>query len=245
MTTIHAHRTAARRFFWAWLIGSAVVSILGNVTHAVLGDAPSPVIASVTAFFIVVIQLCSTYGAHALVQARIVGAAYRVALCIAVALAVGAFVLMWVALRDLVITWAGYPAITAWIVPLIVDLGITGSTVALLALTNADRAEQLHTRDDAQPAAQAAAAVHVEVHNTVRTDAHPGHAAQIPARHDAHEATAVRIVAQGAVRIGADRVAQVLAAHDQGATPSSIARATGVHHRTVTRILAQLDEAAA
>lgn len=155
MTTIHAHRTAARRFFWAWLIGSAVVSILGNVTHAVLGDAPSPVIASVTAFFIVVIQLCSTYGAHALVQARIVGAAYRVALCIAVALAVGAFVLMWVALRDLVITWAGYPAITAWIVPLIVDLGITGSTVALLALTNADRAEQLHPRDDAQPVAQA------------------------------------------------------------------------------------------
>ncbi|MCC9182591.1 helix-turn-helix domain-containing protein [Mycolicibacterium mageritense] len=235
-STIEPRRTAAKRFFWGWLIGSAAVSILGNVTHAVLGDAPSPAIASVTAFFIVVIQLCATYGAHALVQARIVGAAYRVALCIAVALAVGAFVLMWVALRDLVITWAGYPPITAWIVPLIVDLGITGSTIALLALTNAERAEQLHMHAAAQPT-HASAAVHVEVHNTVRADAHPEQPAEIPARHDAYEAAAVRIVTQGAVRIGAERVAQVLAAHANGATRSEIASALGVHHSTVRRII--------
>ncbi|ORA23420.1 helix-turn-helix domain-containing protein [Mycobacterium aquaticum] len=231
MTT--THRTAATRFFWAWLIGSAAVSIAGNVTHAMLGAARSPVIAAVVAFVIVAIQLCATYGAHALVRARITGAAYRAALCIAVTLAVGSFVLMFVALRDLVITWAGYAPVTAWIVPLIVDLGITGSTVGIAALTNAARAEQLTTT---QPTPQASAAVHVEVHTgTAQVDD--------PARHDAHHATAVRIVAQGAVRIAPERVAQVLAARADGANASTIARTLGVHHATVRRIIEHQDAA--
>lgn len=118
----------ATRFFWSWLIGSAAFSILGVVTHAVLGSARSSLIASVLAVGIVVIQLCATYGVHALVQERITGAAYRWALAIAIALALGAFVLNFVALQDLVITWAGTAPAIAWIVPLIIDLGMTAST---------------------------------------------------------------------------------------------------------------------
>lgn len=223
---------SATRFFWSWLIGSAAFSILGVVTHAVLGSARSPLIASVLAVGIVVIQLCATYGVHALVQERITGAAYRWALAIAVTIALGAFVLNFVALRDLVITWAGTAAVIAWIVPLIVDLGMTASTLAILALTEAQRTEQLHT---------VAHSVHVEVHNTLHADMpvlQDGAPAAHVAHDDAHLLAAQRIIAQGAVRIEAERIAAVLAVRAQGVNSASIiGRRTNVHHRTVQRIL--------
>ena len=220
----------ARRFFWTWLLTSAAVSILGVVTHAILGNAPSPVIASVLAVVIVVIQLAATYGVHVLVQAHIIGATYRWALTIAIALALGAFVLNFVALQDLVITWAGIAPVIAWIVPLIIDLGMTGSTIALLALTNAQRATQLH--HDPQ------AAVHVEVHNTVHTETHTVTTDEQPAPDHAHLAIAERLVAQGLVRIAPERVVQVLDAHALGTDPpSTIARRLKVGYKTVTRIL--------
>lgn len=226
----------ATRFFWSWLIGSATFSILGVVTHAILGDARSALIASVLAVGIVVIQLCATYGVHALVQERITGAAYRWALAIAVALALGAFVLNFVALRDLVITWAGTAPAIAWIVPLIIDLGMTASTLAILALTDAQRAEQLHA--SAHPDAQPTAMVHVEVHNTAHFEAHAAPDGAQPAHADAHLVDARRIIAQGAVRIEAERIAAVLAVRAQGIdSPSIIGRRTNVHHKTVQRIL--------
>lgn len=243
-------RHAARRYFWSWLIGSAAVSILGVVTHAMLGSARSPVIASVLAFVVVVIQLCATYGVHVLVQARIVGAVYRSALAIAIVLALGAFVLNFVALQDLVITWAGIAPVIAWIVPLIVDLGMTGGTIALLALTNGERAVQLHV---VEQHVGTPAAVHVEVRNTVHTEsyksAHP--AGQIipartiserPAQDGAHLAIAHRIVGQGVVRIAPERVAQVLDAHAAGTAPSAIQRSLKVGYTTVQRILNYLPQ---
>lgn len=227
---------SATRFFWSWLIGSAAFSILGVVTHAVLGSARSPLIASVLAVGIVVIQLCATYGVHALVQERITGAAYRWALAIAVTIALGAFVLNFVALRDLVITWAGTAAVIAWIVPLIVDLGMTASTLAILALTEAQRTEQLHTV--ARPDAQPAHSVHVEVHNTLHADMPVLQDGAHAVREDAHLLAARRIIAQGAVRIEVQRIAAVLAVHAQGVNSASIiGRRTNVHHKTVQRIL--------
>ncbi|ORB55329.1 hypothetical protein BST43_15220 [Mycobacteroides saopaulense] len=230
---------SATRFFWSWLIGSAAFSILGVVTHAVLGSARSPLIASVLAVGIVVIQLCATYGVHALVQERITGAAYRWALAIAVTLALGAFVLNFVALRDLVITWAGTAPVIAWIVPLIVDLGMTASTLAILALTEAQRTEQLHTV--ARPVVQPAPAVRVEVHNTVHAAAHastqPVHNATPPVRADAHAAIAARLTAQGLVRIAPERIVNVLDAHAEGVKPGTIARNLRVGYGTVKTIV--------
>lgn len=230
----------ATRFFWSWLIGSAAFSILGVVTHAVLGNARSSLIASVLAVGIVVIQLCATYGVHALVQERITGAAYRWALAIAIALALGAFVLNFVALQDLVITWAGTAPAIAWIVPLIIDLGMTASTLAILALTEAQRTEQLNapTHPDAQPAPS----VHVEVHNTVHADAHavaqPVHAAEQVERAAVHAAIATRLTDSGVVRIAPERVVRVLDAHAEGVRPGTIARSLGVGFSTVKNIVA-------
>lgn len=236
MSNIETNVVIARRFCWGWLIGSAAVSVLGVVTHAVLGSARSPLIASVLAFVIVMIQLAATYAVHVLVQAGLVGSAYLWARGGAVAIAFGAFVVNFVAQLGLVIGWAGISVFIAWIVPLIIDLGMTVSTIALLALANAQRDEQL--QPVAQPDAQPTAAVHVEVHNTVHTETQTAHLDAQPAHDGAHLDTVQRIAARAGVRIEIERVAQVLAAHaETGGTPSVIARQTGVHHKTVERIL--------
>lgn len=220
-----AHRTA-RRFFWAWLIGAATVSVCGVVAHALLGNARSPVIGSVVAVAIVGVQLCATYGVHALVAAKIAGGAYRYALATAVLLAIGAFVLNFVALRDLVTTWAGIDPAIAWIVPCIVDLGMAGSMIALLALVNGHSAATMHGVEhhaDTQPS----------VHNAMRAAMHPA------VHTDAHLAAAQSIVERGVVRIAPERVAKVLEAHAAGTAPSTIQRTLGVGYSTVRRILAQ------
>ncbi|MFL0276991.1 hypothetical protein [Mycobacterium sp. SMC-19] len=223
-----ATRTA-RRFFWAWLIASAAVSTTGVVTHAALGNARSPVIASALAATVVCIQVCATFGVHMLVQARIAGAAYRTAVAAAVVLAIGAFTLNYVALRDLVIGWAGIAPGIAWIAPLIIDLGMTASMVALLALSQP--APQAHTAEhhtDTPPS------VHVAVHNTVSNALHSAE----PTAHDgAHLDAAHRLVATGLVRIGVERVAQVLEAHASGTAPSTIARRLNVGFSTVRRVI--------
>ncbi|WNM74162.1 membrane protein [Mycobacterium Phage Nergal] len=192
------HRNAASpqegatRFFWAWLIGATCASILGNVVHALLNtSAASPSIAAAAALVPPVVLLGATHGVHALVRSRIVGAAYWCALAVTVALAVCAFVLSFEALRELAVVWAGMRPTIAWLWPLAIDLSITGSTIALLALTGQARdaqrtdehAEHVHVADGPayvpgvdlhpgerfpQPAAQA---VHVEVHTSAHAAA--------------------------------------------------------------------------
>lgn len=225
-----AHRRA-RRFFWAWLIGSAVASTAGVVVHAVLGEPRSAVIASALATVVVAIQLCSTLGVHMLVQAQITGGAYRCALAAAGVLAAGAFVVNYVALRDLALTQASIDPAIAWIVPLIIDLGMTSSTVALLALNGQpavwEHTESIRQDQNCTEDLLAKPSVHVEVRNTVHNTAHT----------DAHLAAAHRLVAEGIVRISPERVAQVLAEQSAGTAPSMIARRLSVGYSTVTKIL--------
>ncbi|QJD50382.1 membrane protein [Mycobacterium phage MarkPhew] len=149
-------RAAATRYFRAWLAAGTGASVLGNVTHALLdASAGSPVIAAAVAVVPPVVLLGATHGVHALVQSRIVGGAYRAALSITVAVACAAFVLSFAALRELAIVWAGIAPAFAWLVPVVVDLSITGSTIALLALSGAERAQVLDaTLDEVHAAAQ-------------------------------------------------------------------------------------------
>ncbi|QAX95619.1 membrane protein [Mycobacterium phage Nibb] len=183
MSTTDPHE-AATRYFRAWLAAGTGASVLGNVVHALLNTgAGAPVIAAAVAVVPPLVLLGATHGVHALVQSRIVGGAYRVALAITVLVACAAFVLSFAALRELAIEWAGIAPAIAWLVPVVVDLSITGSTVALLALSGAERAQvldatldEVHT--DAQPVhtpAQAPdlqeplpAVLPAEVHRVVR-----------------------------------------------------------------------------
>lgn len=219
---------SARRFFWGWLLGSAAVSITGVIAHATLGTARSAPIASAVATVIVLVQLCGIHGVHLLVESRIGGAAHRCALAAAALLAIGAFVLNFAALRDLVMTWAGIAPGLAWIAPAVVDLGMSVSTIALFALTNGHPAPQAHT---AEHRAEAPPSVHVEVHSAMHTTVHPTE------HTDAHQRAAQRLVAQGVVRIAPERVAQVLEAHAAGTAPSAIQRSLRVGYSTVMRII--------
>ncbi|QFP94865.1 membrane protein [Mycobacterium phage Marshawn] len=270
MTTHSPQDTAARaaRFFWGWLAASTGASVLGNVTHALLdADAGNPAIAAAVAVVPPVVLLGATHGVHALVQSRIVGGAYRVALAITVAVAAAAFVLSFAALRELAIVEAGMSPLIAWLVPVVVDLSITGSTVALLALSGAQRAEVVHTaaQPDAQDAAQPAdlqESLPADSHLVVRErdglaevtpenvhDPRPSlSVADLLARQAdedtargaalaAHMPAAEVIVEQGVTRIDRAKVAEVLAEHEQGVAPSMIARKLSVGYSTVVRIL--------
>lgn len=254
-----APRDAATRFFWSWLAVGTATSILGNVTHALLNPIVThPGVAAAVAVVPPVALLGATHGVHALVKSRVVGAAYRAALAITVAVAAAAFVLSFTALRDLSVQWAGVPTSIAWLVPVVVDLSITGSTIALLALSGAQRTEAIEEAHEPAPTPS----VHVEVHNDVHAVAHaaveeveespvvheiaqgPLSVADLILRESAHDEMLVahlpaaeRIVAQGVVRIDRAKVAAILAEHADGTAPSMIARKVQVGYSTVSRIL--------
>ncbi|WVX89691.1 helix-turn-helix DNA binding domain protein [Mycobacterium phage Feyre] len=147
MTAHTDARASAVRYFRGWLAAAVATSILGNVAHALLSDAGSPTIAAAIAFLLPLGLLGSTHGVHKLVAAGIVGRAYTAALWISVATVVAAFALSFAALAELAAQWAGIPVFIAWLVPVFVDLSITGCTVALFALSDAARADLL----DAEP----------------------------------------------------------------------------------------------
>ncbi|AOZ64419.1 LamD-like protein [Mycobacterium phage Marcoliusprime] len=237
-TSESSPQEAATRFFWAWLIAATVASILGNVTHAVLGAASSPVIAAAAAIVPPVVLLGATHGVHALVRSRIVGAAYRTALAIVIALAVCAFVLSYEALRELAIVYAGMRPSIAWLWPLAIDLSITGSTVALLALTGQARGAQAYEVEhlDAHPLSPVAP-VHVSVHTSAQAVAQAAAVEVAEPATDLPVEAAERLLDAGVTRIDRVKVAQVLAEHAEGTAPSMIARKLSVGYSTVVRIL--------
>lgn len=243
------YRDSATRFFWWWLISGTAASILGNVTHALLSasdSGASPVIAASMSLAPPVVLLLATHGVHALVRSRIVGRSYWAALAITVALACCAFVLSFEALRDLAASYAGMRSAVAWLWPLAIDLSITGSTVALLALSSAHRVEQLdevaapeaeehHTDkvygviDDVDEAVAISATL--ELSEPVRLD---DTVADVEVH---HVEAAARIVEAGVTRVDALRVARVLAEYTAGTAPSTIARKLRMGYETVACIL--------
>ena len=145
-TTATKDHRRAQRFFWCWLIAATATSIAGNVAHALLtaahapvGSSINPIVAGALAVVPPIVQVGATHGVHVLVNARITGAAYKTALAITVALVVFAFILSFQALRELAVVYAGMNSEIACLVPLVIDLSITGSTVSLLALTRVHR----------------------------------------------------------------------------------------------------------
>ena len=98
------HHRRAVRFFWAWLMGATVVSLAGNITHALL-SAPGGsrwLAAAVTAVPPTVL-LCAVHGIAVLAKTNASGGVYRASVAATAALALGAFVLSFVALRDLAV----------------------------------------------------------------------------------------------------------------------------------------------
>jgi hypothetical protein len=130
---------------------ATLASVSGNVAHALLNAAPGTATVSAAAAAVPpIILLAAIHGLGTLARARRgSGAAYWAAMVMTVLLACGAFALSFDALRALAVT-AGIRSGLAWIWPLIIDLSIAQSTLAILALTHLNRGGPGHGAGDGQ-----------------------------------------------------------------------------------------------
>src|SRR6476619_1399415 len=126
------HRRAVR-FFWALLIGATTVSLIGNITHAVLPYIPRIVIQIGAAAVPPVALLAAVHGIALAVRAGASGRVYCWAVSAVAAIGVGAFAVSFLALRELMRA-IGYSSATAWTFPAIIDTAVAVSTLMLVAL---------------------------------------------------------------------------------------------------------------
>jgi hypothetical protein len=120
--TTQSHHHRAVRFFWCLLIGATLVSLIGNVVHAILPYIPRTVI-----------QIGAATVPPIALLAAVHGKVYCWAVSAVAAIGVGAFAVSFLALRDLMRA-IGYSSATAWIFPAIIDTAVAVSTMMFVVL---------------------------------------------------------------------------------------------------------------
>lgn len=131
ITQRNHHR--AVRFFWCFLIGATLVSLIGNITHAVLPYIPHVVIQIGAAAVPPIALLAVVHGIALAVRAGASGRVYCWAVSAVAAIGVGAFAVSFLALRDLMRV-IGYSSAIGWMFPAIIDTTVAVSTMMLVAL---------------------------------------------------------------------------------------------------------------
>src|SRR5271156_3867516 len=119
--TLKNHQRAVR-FFWCLLIGATIVSLTGNVVHAMLPYIPSVAIQIGAAAVPPIVLLAAVHGIALAVRAGASGRVYHCAVAAVAVIGMAAFALSFLALRDLMQT-IGYSPATAcvtWIFPAII-----------------------------------------------------------------------------------------------------------------------------
>jgi Protein of unknown function (DUF2637) len=262
ITQRNHHR--AVRFFWGFLIGATLVSLIGNVAHAVLPYI-SPIVIQIGAAAVPPMALlAAVHGIALAVRAGASGRVYRWAVGAVAAIGVGAFALSFVALRDLMQV-IGYSSATAWIFPAIIDTAVAVSTMMLVALGDkpARRArtgaaftntQTMAIRRLGQSAMQSAkaqvaqsarsatrvptsAAVRANQAHTVQASAQT-HAAPVDAEIAQVDADfASELIATDATTQPVETVIAVLRASRGGASINAAAKASGINYRTAQRIV--------
>lgn len=235
-TRRHRHAT---RFFWAWLLGATMVSLAGNITHAWLSaDEPTRWLAAAVAAVPPAVLLAAVHGVAVLVGAGASGATYRAAVTATAALAAGAFLLSFVALRDLAVM-AGIAPGLAVVLPLVIDLAVGVATVALVAIgdkpTPRSATATLLSAAGVPPGMAAPGAA------VMRDPATPARAAAATAGDPTATMSAANraaeLVATRVTRQPVETVQAILEAHDRGDALNRIAADLGVHHSAVRRVL--------
>jgi hypothetical protein len=127
------NHSRAVRFFWCFLVGATMVSLVGNIAHAVLPYIPTVVVQIAAAAVPPIALLAAVHGISLAVHAGASGKVYRWAVGAVAAIGVGAFALSFLALRDLMQA-VGYSSATAWVFPTIIDTTVAVSTLMLVAL---------------------------------------------------------------------------------------------------------------
>jgi hypothetical protein len=254
--TVKNHRRAVR-FFWGLLISATLVSLVGNITHAVLPYIPHVVVQIGAAAVPPIALLAAVHGIALAVRAGASGRVYGWAVGAVASIGVGAFALSFLALRDLMQA-IGYSPATAWVFPAIVDTTVAVSTLMLVALGDKPirRARTVTAPASAQvkasaPTAPAPVSAPPRPHS-VRADQDASSAesarvdpallaASAPDQHAGagadHAALAQALVDAGATTKPAAVVASILAAHTEGTALNRIASDLGIHHKTVSKII--------
>jgi hypothetical protein len=182
------------------------------------------------------VLLASTHSVALLVRTRSSGLTCWTALLMTAALAVGAFVLSFTALRSLAVT-LGWPPAIAWLLPCVIDIAIAQATICLLSL-NPPLPQQVRRRRRSSPQSKepmpaAARIIAAEPAPLPNSDG-GGETAEIRP----WLPMAVRLVDDGITTKPPAIAAAVLARRAAGAAPAAIGRQYGIHHTTVRRILA-------
>ena len=233
-TRQHRHAT---RFFWGWLLGATLVSLAGNMTHAWMA-APSSTrwLAVAVAAVPPAVLLAAVHGVAVLVGAGASGATYRAAVTATAALAAGAFLLSFVALRDLAVMAGIVPGLSV-VLPLVIDLAVGVATVALVAIGDKP------TPRSATATVLSAAGVPpgMAAPGAARDSATPACAAAATAGDPTATISAAdraaELVATKVTRQPVETVQAILEAHDRGDALNRIAANLGVHHSAVRRVL--------
>jgi hypothetical protein len=253
------HRRAVR-FFWCLLSGATMVSLIGNIAHAVLPYLPPVAIQIGAAAVPPIVLLAAVHGVALAVRAGASGAVYRWAVAAVAAIGVGAFALSFLALRDLMQT-IGYSPAIAWIFPAIIDTAVAVATLMLVALGDkpARRARTTTAPTGARPVrVQTSTQAPVQ---GAKVQAKPVAAGQarvqarpLPAPAKSGPAQTVRaalqaetvpadadlaaeLIAAGTTTQPAEIVVAVLAASRDGISINAAAKASGINYRTAQRIV--------
>lgn len=257
------HRRAVR-FFWSFLIGATMVSLIGNVVHAIWHLIPFVLIQVGTAAVPPLFLLAVVHGIALSVRAGASGTVYRCAVTATAVIGVGAFVLSFRALRDLLIQM-GTPPAWAWLFPAVVDTAIGVSTMMLVALgdkparrvarigaqtTPVHRAAQTPSQSAkpkvtlTAPNEVPAPGKHVvRVSSSAAAQSNPAHTVQDSAQTEASPDEAVEaglaseLIASGVTTQPVETVIAVLNAKRGGASINAAAKASGINYRTAQRIV--------
>jgi hypothetical protein len=254
------HRRAVR-FFWSLLFGATIVSLVGNVTHAVLRYIPHVVIQIGAAAVPPVVLLAAVHGIALAVRAGASGTVYRWAVGAVAVIGVGAFTVSFLALRDLMLA-IGYSTATAWIFPAIIDTAVAVSTMMLVALGDKPvrRARAVDTSVGARTLGAkpqvngAVQSTKSQVKAAAGAESSPIGQRKTPAPVQPHPVPTVGNsvqpeVAQDDADLASDLIASrvttqriqtviaVLAARRQGASINAAAKASGINYRTAKRIV--------
>jgi hypothetical protein len=246
------HRRAVR-FFWFMLGAATLVSLIGNVAHAVLPYLPPVAMQIGAAAVPPIVLLAAVHGVALAVKAGASGTVYWWAVSAVAVIGIGAFALSFIALRDLMLA-IGYTPAIAWIFPSIVDAAVAVATLMLVALGDKP-ARRTRTATGSRQAAvhattseRAAAEPPRHTAGTPTTRTAPAASRQtararalqaVPAAGADLDASAVAraLVDGGATTKSLEQVQQVLEAHAAGAAITRIATDAGVHHATVRKII--------
>jgi Protein of unknown function (DUF2637)/Na(+)-translocating NADH-quinone reductase subunit A (NQRA) len=259
------HRRAVR-FFWCFLIGATMVSLIGNIAHAVLPYLPRVVIQIGAAAVPPIALLAAVHGIALAVRAGASGRVYCWAVSAVAAIGVGAFAVSFLALRDLMQA-IGYT--TACMFPAIIDTAVAVSTMMLVALGDkpARRAPRVSTptatvqktaqiavqsaKTEVKPSAPTSGRVQTaqakRVQTSVPIQADPAQTAQNSVQTEAKPVDAEsaqidahlasELIASGVTTQPFETVIAVLAAHRDGASINAAAKASGINYRTAQRIV--------